>query len=70
MTKPFTIVSVAKGMLAGTIEYATAEKQSERLKVCGGCERLNTVLNVCKSCGCFVKHKVKFEESSCPEGKW
>lgn len=46
------------------------EEQKERLDICKKCEYYNIRSNRCKSCGCYLNHKVKFGVSQCPIGKW
>ena len=46
------------------------EKKEERLNVCKKCEYYSMRQNRCKQCGCYLTHKVKFEVSACPVGKW
>lgn len=41
-----------------------------RYDICKACEHFNSTLYTCKQCGCFMKMKVKFQNSSCPIGKW
>jgi hypothetical protein len=41
-----------------------------RYDICKACEHFNSTLYTCKQCGCFMKIKVKFQNSSCPIGKW
>jgi hypothetical protein len=46
------------------------DKIIERAKICGSCDRLFKPTWSCKECGCFMKIKVRFSNSSCPLGKW
>ena len=50
--------------------FATEEKQKDRLAVCKTCPYYSSRQNRCKKCGCFLTHKVQFEVSQCPVGKW
>jgi len=49
---------------------ATEEEAQRRYKICTECPELLKVTKQCKMCGCFMKLKVKLEESRCPIGKW
>ena len=68
--KPYGVKDVAIDAILGRIEFVTPEVRAERLKICDGCPFLNKKLMKCEACGCFVKAKTKFKESSCPKGKW
>ena len=46
------------------------KKAKERMQICETCEHLERNLYVCKKCGCFLKGKTMFPNSSCPIGKW
>jgi hypothetical protein len=49
---------------------ASDELQEERASICDGCELLDRESYRCNSCGCFLKFKIAWETSKCPEGKW
>ena len=51
-------------------EYANEPLALERWNSCSKCPELIKVTSQCKSCGCFMKLKVKLEEANCPLGKW
>ncbi len=68
--KPYGIGNIALDTLLGRVEYVSPEERERRLDICKGCPRLNEALMQCKECGCFVKAKTKYKESSCPIGKW
>ena len=42
----------------------------QRLSMCIECDRLFSLTNQCKECGCFMPVKVKLREADCPIGKW
>jgi uncharacterized paraquat-inducible protein A len=50
--------------------FVSEEKQKERLSVCKTCDYYSPKQKRCKKCGCFLTHKVQFEVSQCPVGKW
>ena len=41
-----------------------------RIDICKECSEYNSVLKICKVCGCFMPLKTKIENESCPRGKW
>lgn len=41
-----------------------------RFAICKSCDQLNTTLNTCKKCGCFMPAKTKFASASCPDKRW
>jgi hypothetical protein len=53
---------------------APAEVSAERLATCRACEFHGTGyaigLEICKACGCPLLSKTKFQQSTCPQGKW
>ena len=58
-------------------DSAEKEKQEvidRRLRLCNFCiiDGKKTVLPTgqCRVCGCFVRHKTKYEDESCPDGRW
>lgn len=46
------------------------EEALKRAKICDECDKLFKPTWTCKSCGCFMKIKVRMDWASCPEGKW
>lgn len=65
----YSIISVIKDYINGNIVYIDKEGEKYRNDICNNCERLSFIKN-CKECGCFVKLKVKYYNSSCPLNKW
>lgn len=49
--------------------YAKKEKAQNRYDICKPCDNFLPTTQ-CKKCGCFMKFKVKLEDSSCPINKW
>ena len=43
---------------------------NNRYEICKQCNEFNTILKLCKVCGCFMPVKTKIENESCPRGKW
>lgn len=50
--------------------FVDKPKAQARYDICKPCEHFKKELAQCAVCGCFMKAKVKFEKSKCPEGKW
>jgi hypothetical protein len=65
----YNLLDVIKDEVKGTAEYVSDEKEAERLSICDACPE-KTVLGVCGNCGCVLKFKVKYVQSSCPLEKW
>lgn len=65
----YGIISVIKDYIKGNIVYIDKVGEKNRSDICNNCERLSWIKN-CKECGCFVKLKVKYYNSSCPLNKW
>lgn len=64
----YNILDVIKDKLTGKLEYAPKDVADFRLGQCHECEHLR--IGVCTQCGCIVEFKVRYAQSSCPEGKW
>lgn len=60
-----TIEQVRAGM-----PIATQEVQDERAKICSECPLLDSVQYRCNSCGCWLRYKLPWATSKCPEGNW
>lgn len=50
--------------------FVNAEIQKKRLDICKSCIYFDSSQGRCKSCGCYLTHKVKFSLESCPMDKW
>lgn len=66
----FGIIDVALQELTGKTNYVSDEIRMRRLDICRNCPHLIKLTNQCSACGCFVKSKTRYAESSCPMGKW
>ncbi len=55
---------------AATKFVASDEVVAKRIIICKSCPELNTKLNMCQKCGCFITTKTKIDSASCPLGKW
>lgn len=49
--------------------WATKEEAIHRADICDKCP-FKTMMKTCSECGCFLPAKVKYEKSTCPQGKW
>jgi hypothetical protein len=47
--------------------YAT---QKNRIELCKTCDRFNSVLRMCKECGCLMDAKTWMADQECPIGRW
>lgn len=65
----YNAIDAVKDVITGNVYWASDDKVSQRKSICEQCEN-RSMLGVCKSCGCIIASKVKFEHSQCPEGKW
>jgi len=66
----FTFEVVKGAITSSTPVFASEELQQERLSICKECEYYSKRQNRCKKCGCFLSHKVKFQQTVCPVQKW
>jgi hypothetical protein len=62
--------SVNQGAKEGKGILVPEEVSKLRLEECGRCDYYDKQQNRCKKCGCYMKVKVKFVNTSCPVGKW
>ncbi|HDQ15208.1 MAG TPA: hypothetical protein ENN41_10390 [Sediminispirochaeta sp.] len=66
----YTIFNVIWDHLTGHVHMVDWEKRASRYAICEECEHFFPVTKQCLKCGCFLKLKVKYVDSSCPVGKW
>ena len=64
----YNILDVLQDKLTGKIKYVPKDVSEFRLGQCHSCEHLK--IGLCTQCGCIVEFKTRYEESSCPLGKW
>ena len=62
--------SVDQGAKEGKGVLVPEEVSKLRLEECGRCDYYDKQQNRCRKCGCYMKVKVKFVNTSCPIGKW
>jgi len=60
--------SIIGNALKGNQTLVSTEERERRWAICQSCPLLQD--NRCTACGCFMKVKVAFHTSKCPEGKW
>lgn len=60
--------NIIDNALKGNSTLVSDEVRDSRWATCEGCPFLQN--NRCSKCGCFMKVKVAFHSSKCPEGKW
>lgn len=59
---------IISNAVKGNTTLVSQEVRDTRWSTCQSCPLL--VNDRCTSCGCFMKVKVAFQTSVCPEGKW
>jgi hypothetical protein len=59
---------IVKNAVQGNATIVSDEVRESRWSTCQACPFLSE--NRCTKCGCFMKVKVAFVTSQCPEGKW
>ena len=59
---------IVTNALKGHSTLASDELRAHRWAICQACPFLQA--DRCTSCGCFMKVKVAFQATKCPEGKW
>jgi hypothetical protein len=52
------------------LEEASDEIKEKRASICDTCPLLDRENYRCNKCGCYLKFKISWKTSSCPEGKW
>jgi hypothetical protein len=48
----------------------TIKDPVERYAICKGCDKFFAPTRQCAECMCTMNAKVKFEDATCPLGKW
>lgn len=68
------LFSTMKDVIGGAYEgkglTVTEEQFQERAATCTACPFLEQESFRCTKCGCFMKAKIAFKQSYCPENKW
>lgn len=68
------LFSSMKDIIGGAYEgkgiLVTEEQFQERTAICASCPFLEKESFRCTKCGCFMKTKVAFKQTNCPENKW
>lgn len=67
------LLSLTKTMLTQVkagCPVATEETQKERAKICEECPLFIREDFRCGSCFCYLKYKIAWATSKCPEDKW
>jgi hypothetical protein len=59
---------IVTNALQGNSTLVSDDIRTQRWSTCQTCEFL--LNDRCTKCGCFMKVKVAFQTSKCPEGKW
>jgi len=52
------------------LKHADDDIKEKRAAICDSCPLIDKENYKCNSCGCYLKYKISWETSSCPEGKW
>ena len=66
----YSIFDVIKDTVAGTTIAADNNKKNNRIEICNTCEFLTKPFRICSKCGCLTDQKVKYDQSTCPLGRW
>ena len=64
----YNILDVIQDKITGNLKYVDKDVSNARLAQCHSCPNLK--IGMCTKCGCIVEFKTRYEQSSCPEGKW
>ena len=67
MVKNFAELSKAIGK---NPKMVTTEVYQERMKTCFDCPSFDSTQIRCRSCGCMMKAKARFQAARCPLKKW
>lgn len=63
------LIDLTKSVRGKDISKVSDKKRLERTSICNECPHLKLGTN-CDLCGCFVSDKAKYEDESCPDGRW
>jgi hypothetical protein len=50
--------------------FVSEETKIKRVETCNSCDFFDSRHNRCRKCGCFMEHKVKFQDAQCPIKLW
>ena len=64
----YNILDVIQDKITGNLKYVDKAVSEARLSQCHSCPSLK--IGMCTKCGCIVEFKTRYEQSTCPEGKW
>ncbi len=63
-------MTAAARWVATGFALARPETQAARRAICDPCPELDTRLDRCRSCGCWLKAKLRLPGEFCPLAKW
>jgi hypothetical protein len=70
-SQPYTLRQAAYDVVTQRPGYrAPITLAEQRTSICNTCPELQPLIRRCKECGCQVDMKARFQNSSCPKGKW
>lgn len=50
--------------------FVSKEEYHRRYEICKSCDSFNSVIKLCKECGCFMQLKCKISAVFCPKKHW
>lgn len=56
--------------ITGKMQKTKESDRWIRMDICSNCPNLVYPTWNCNKCGCFMREKIKHEQSECPIGKW
>tara|TARA_R110000824_G_scaffold237454_1_gene426218 strand:- start:285 stop:623 length:339 start_codon:yes stop_codon:yes gene_type:complete len=65
-----SLLSGVLGLAKSTLNIGIARESTVRARraICESCDSRKG--NSCGECGCYITHKTRLEEQTCPLGKW
>jgi hypothetical protein len=70
MSKNYSIFDIVKDTVSGNVQKTDTDQRQRRIDICNICPERNSVLNICKKCGCYIPNKTSYALATCPIGKW
>jgi hypothetical protein len=68
--KKFSFRDAFLARISGNMQKTRESDRFIRMDICSHCPNLIYPSWNCKKCGCFMREKIKHEQSECPVGKW
>lgn len=70
ITQLISLTKAATAHITSGAKHASEDEQKKRAAICDECPLLLREDYRCGSCFCYLKYKIAWETSKCPEERW